>query len=309
VAERPIETRISGSTRKGVFMQLSGSRTNSSITLPVRIFFSGHEQTAPSHACGPGVWPHYLLHYVLAGHGTFTSGGNTFRLNAGDGFLIIPGVISSYKASEESPWEYCWIGFDGRDAGNTLNSCGINAENPVFHAPSFEKGKGGLHIGTEPEQEYMTIGDVLLSINNVLRQEPENVYLHLSLLYRFFALLQPGSAPGHRDSTGYLQKAVDYIQNNYAYDIKIRDVARYVGIDRTYLYKLFCQELGMSPQQYLIGYRLSVAKQMLTSTGLRVSEIANSCGFVDSTSFCHQFRGQFLMTPSQFRKAPGGSPV
>ena len=288
-------------------MQLSGSKTNSSISLPLRIFFSGHEQTAPSHACGPGVWPHYLLHYILAGNGMFTSGGRTWHLSAGDGFLIIPGVVSSYKASEENPWEYCWIGFDGRDAKNTLNSCGINSENPVFHMPSFEKTENDIRI--DPGQKYTAIGEVLLSINEVLLREPENVYLHLSLLYRFFALLQPGSAAGHKDSTGYLQKAIDYIQNNYAYDIKIRDVARYVGIDRTYLYKLFSQELGTSPQQYLISYRLSVAKQMLTTTSLRVSEIANSCGFVDSTSFCHQFRGQFLMTPSQFRKAPGGSPV
>ena len=97
-------------------MQLSGVRGNTSISLPVRIFFSGHEQTAPSHACGPGVWPHYLLHYVLAGEGAFTSGGRTWHLKAGDGFLIIPGVVSSYRASEEKPWEYCWIGFDGRDA-------------------------------------------------------------------------------------------------------------------------------------------------------------------------------------------------
>lgn len=286
-------------------MQLSGVRGNTSISLPVRIFFSGHEQTAPSHGCGPGVWPHYLLHYVLAGKGTFTSGGRTWHLNAGDGFLIIPGIVSSYRASQEQPWEYCWIGFDGRDAKNTLNFCKVNAENPVFSAcVQAEKAKG-----EGPEKQNMAIGEVLLSINDALHEEPENVYLQLSLLYRFFALLQPGSITGNKDSTGYLQKAIDYIQNNYAYDIKIRDVARYVGIDRTYLYKLFCKELGSSPQQYLISYRLSVAKQMLTSTTLRVSEIANSCGFVDSTSFCHQFRSQFLMTPSQFRKAPGGSPV
>ena len=289
-------------------MQLSGVRGNTSISLPVRIFFSGHEHTAPSHACGPGVWPHYLLHYVLAGEGAFTSGGRTWHLKAGDGFLIIPGVVSSYRASEEEPWEYCWIGFDGRDAKNTLSTCGVNADNPVFSAGSLRQ-KEEKPREEEPEKKDMGIGGVLLSINDVLHEEPENVYLHLSLLYRFFALLQPESITGNKDSTGYLQKAIDYIQNNYAYDIKIRDVARYVGIDRTYLYKLFCQELGTSPQQYLISYRLSVAKQMLTTTSLRVSEVANSCGFVDSTSFCHQFRSQFLMTPSQFRKAPGGSPV
>lgn len=299
-------------------MQIAGFQNSTSVSLPVRIFFSGHEQTAPSHACGPGVWPHYLLHYVLAGGGTFTSGGRTWQLKAGDAFLIIPGVISSYQASEENPWEYCWIGFDGRDAKDTLKACGLNAENPVYtacYAPD-QAGAGEPHAPMRGQREEKVsveegreIGQVLLSINDVLVEEPENVYLQLSLLYRFFALISPRRTRVQKDSTGYLQKAVDYIQNNYAYDIKIRDVARHVGIDRTYLYKLFSQEVGASPQQYLISYRLSVAKQMLSSTTLRVSEIAYSCGFVDSTSFCHQFRAQFLMTPSQFRKAPGGRPV
>ena len=299
-------------------MQIAGFQNSTSVSLPVRIFFGGHEQTSPSHACGPGVWPHYLLHYVLAGKGTFTSAGRTWKLNAGDAFLIIPGVISSYQASEENPREYCWIGFDGRDARDTLKACGLNAESPVYSAcaGSAEIGAGAARSGSGERREgnvsaneSREIGQVLLSINELLVEDPENVYLQLSLLYRFFALISPPRTRVQKDSIGYLQKAIDYIQNNYAYDIKIRDVARHVGIDRTYLYKLFCQEVGTSPQQYLISYRLSVAKQMLSSTSLRVSEIAYSCGFVDSTSFCHQFRGQFLMTPSQFRKAPGGRPV
>lgn len=76
---------------------------------PVRLYFSGHEQTSPSHACGPGIWPHYLLHYVLSGAGTFQSEKQSWRLTAGDAFLIIPGVVSAYAASSTDPWEYCWI--------------------------------------------------------------------------------------------------------------------------------------------------------------------------------------------------------
>lgn len=89
---------------------------------PIRLYFSGHEQTPPSHACGPGVWPHYLLHYVLSGCGTFRSGGKAWHLSAGDGFLIFPGTVSAYAADSLSPWEYCWIGFDGRDASQILSS-------------------------------------------------------------------------------------------------------------------------------------------------------------------------------------------
>lgn len=103
---------------------------------PVRLYFSGHEQTSPSHACGPGIWPHYLLHYVLSGTGTFQSEKQSWRLTAGDAFLIIPGVVSAYAASSADPWEYCWIGFDGRDAADILSACGLTAASPVYHSSS-----------------------------------------------------------------------------------------------------------------------------------------------------------------------------
>lgn len=278
----------------------------------VRIFFTGYEPTPPLHACGPGVWPHYLLHYILSGTGTFCSGQKKWQLSAGDAFLIIPGTVCSYTSDEVSPWEYCWVGFDGRDCKDILNSCGLTQECPVFSGSNAGAGRDGLcgDISNKEENEKnASIGECLLSLNDTFYHDSSNTYLHLSLLYRFFSLLSPQAGAGQNDASGYIKHAVEYIQHNYAYDIQILDVARYLGIDRTYLYKLFSRELGISPQQYLINYRLTMAKQLLSSTALRVSEIANSCGFADSASFCHHFRAQFSITPTQFRRELGTAPV
>lgn len=274
---------------------MSGNQQQPYTQQSIRIFFSGYEQTPPGHACGPGVWPHYLLHYVLSGTGTFRSGSKTWNLSAGDAFLIIPGTVCSYASDEENPWAYCWIGFDGRDCSDILGFCGLTQECPVFHRESKEKNA--------------LIGECLLSLNNAFYHDAGNTYLHLSLFYRFFSMLSPQVGAGRNDASGYIKQAVEYIQHNYAYDIKILDVARHLGIDRTYMYKLFTRELGLSPQQYLLNYRLTMAKQLLSSTTLRISEIANSCGFADSASFCRHFRAQFAITPTQFRKERGDFPV
>lgn len=295
--------------------KMSGSYTQQS----GRIFFTGYEPTQPLHACGPGVWPHYLLHYVLSGAGTFFGGQKKWRLSAGDAFLIIPGAVCSYISDEASPWEYCWVGFDGRDCKDILHSCGLTPECPVFFgnrallasgAPSAKEAPfpNGL-FPVKDGKKNASPGEALLSLNDAFHRDSSNTYLHLSLLYRFFSLLSPQAGAGQNDASGYIKHAVEYIQHNYAYDIKILDVARYLGIDRTYLYKLFSRELGISPQQYLINYRLIMAKQLLSSTALRVSEIANSCGFADSASFCHHFRAQFSITPTQFRRELGTAPV
>lgn len=105
----------------------------------------------------------------------------------------------------------------------------------------------------------------------------------------------------------YLEKAYEYIRNNYSYPVKISGIARYIGIDRSYLYKLMMEELQMAPQQYLIEYRLNRAKEMLKNDQMTVTEIAYSCGFKDAPSFCRHFKKRNGITPKQYRRNGDGS--
>lgn len=91
-------------------------------------------------------------------------------------------------------------------------------------------------------------------------------------------------------ATLYFQKASEYIKNNYAYPIQISDVARYVGIDRSYLYRIFMEHENISPKQYLLKHRLQMATQLLCSSTCTITEAALSCGFRDAPSFCNYFR-------------------
>ena len=96
------------------------------------LHFCGWEKCAPGHAFGPAVRRHYLFHFILRGTGFFERGGRRVALEAGQGFLILPGESTFYAASQNDPWEYCWIGFDGADAPRLLRECGLGADNFVF---------------------------------------------------------------------------------------------------------------------------------------------------------------------------------
>ena len=70
-----------------------------------------------------------------------------------------------------------------------------------------------------------------------------NQYRLQSLLYNFFAVLTQdavvdGSEEESKESI-YISHAIQYIRNHYADDLKVVDIANYVCIDRSYLYKLF----------------------------------------------------------------------
>lgn len=89
----------------------------------------------------------------------------------------------------------------------------------------------------------------------------------LELLGYFYLILSRITSSSQIAQTSpeelYLQKALDYIHNNYGYPIYIQNLSRQIGIDRSYLYKLMERKFHLSPQQYLIEYRLTKAREML----------------------------------------------
>ena len=95
---------------------------------------------------------------------------------------------------------------------------------------------------------------------------------------------------------------MEFIQRNYCDPIKVTDVADYVCINRSYLYTLFENTLGMSPQQFLSTYRLTRAAEMLLLPQLPVESIALSCGYSDPLVFTKAFKQMKGMSPSVYRR-------
>ena len=75
-------------------------------SLGLAVYSCGVQRCGAHHSWGPAVRDHYLIHYITSGHGVFTSGGKTYSLSSGDGFLVTPSHVVSYVADEDDPWEY-----------------------------------------------------------------------------------------------------------------------------------------------------------------------------------------------------------
>ena len=99
----------------------------------------------------------------------------------------------------------------------------------------------------------------------------------------------------------YVHQALEYIRNNYANGITVGDVARYVALNRSYLFTLFRRVLDISPQEYLARFRLTRAQEQLILTDASVTNIAVSCGYQDPQVFSKAFKQQFGITPVKYR--------
>ena len=251
--------------------------------------FCGYARCQPLHSFGPAVRPNYVLHYILERRGLYQAGERRYRLEAGEGFLIEPNVPTFYQADQKEPWSYLWVGFGGSRAGEYLNAMGLSARHPIFACDRDQE----LYSIVRDMMEHNTFG-----IADDLRRN--------GLLGVFLSVLAQGAGVVARDEEDkgnqYVKKAVSFIQSNYCNPIKVTDVADYVCINRSYLYTLFQNYLGMSPQQFLSTFRITKARELLDSTSYPIESIALSCGYNDALVFTKAFRAMKGMSPSQYRR-------
>ncbi|MCI8354327.1 MAG: AraC family transcriptional regulator [Lachnospiraceae bacterium] len=249
----------------------------------------GLSRTEPLHSFGPAIKPHYLIHFILSGKGKFSMGGKEYPLEQGYGFLILPEELAFYQADEEDPWTYVWVGFGGSLAPDMVRSMGMSLSNPIFRS---EKGEE-LYQAVKDMMEHNTFG-----VANDLRRNGQ-LHLFLSLIAQGASLEEKGES---RRADNYVRRAVEFIQGNYCNPIRITDVADYVCINRSYLYTLFHESTGMSPQQFLTTFRITKATELLQLTDLPVESIALSCGYTDPLVFSKSFKQMKKMSPSAYRK-------
>ena len=252
----------------------------------------GDEPCEPGHSYGPGSRDKYLIHFILSGKGTFSTGGRTWQLHSNQAFIIYPGQEISYKADEEDPWEYIWVGFHGTLVDSYLESAGININTGVIDIP-----------------EDSVIPSIIRRILNAKELTYPNELLRQSYLLALLAtLISYNDEPSNDDENiycypqmVYTEEAMHYISKEYMYDISVVDIADKIGITRSYLAKCFNNTIKMSPKQYIIKFRMEKACELLKTTNLNITETGESVGYTNSLTFSKAFKNYYGISPIEWR--------
>lgn len=252
------------------------------------VYNVGFQKCTPAHQWGPGIRDHYLIHYIISGSGTYLVNGTTYPLHAGDCFLVYPNTEVTYTADHREPWEYAWVGFTGSDASIILKATDFLPESPVIR---------GNPLGETIHRQILHIYDAR---GNGLEHAVEmtgRLYTMLSLF------MQTASREKTADTaSSYVQKGVEYIAANYSYAITVKDIADYVGLSRSHLFRSFENVLHVSPKEYLTSFRMKQACYLLEHSDLSITAIANSVGFDNSLYFSKIFHRQKGISPREYRK-------
>ncbi len=96
-------------------------------------------------------------------------------------------------------------------------------------------------------------------------------------------------------------KCVDYIYNNLHKRILISDLAKFTGLNESYLSRLFKKETGLTVTQYVQNEKLNAARNMLTFSDYHPSQIASLLAFSNQSYFIKVFSEKNGVTPKKYR--------
>lgn len=269
------------------------------LTEELYLTFCGVEQCTPGYTVGPRIRNNYHLHVVLSGKGTLSAAGKTIPLHAAQAFLLKPGEPVLYQADEQDPWRYCWVSLNGVQAKRYMEAA-------------------GFPDGVNAKDCYVDGNEFLLLVNRLLECTELTVFNELrrqGLAMEYLALMIESTARGEQarrrhdySPDVYVEHALDVIRYQYA-TVKVSDVARSIGINRSYLTSIFKKKTGFSPQEYLLQCRLNAARDLLLNTDHSVQEVARQVGYENPLTFSKMFKNAYGVSPRNYRlQAGSGAP-
>ena len=190
-------------------------------------------------------------------------------MGPGDLFVIPPFAETFYRASQEHPWEYIWIGFTCR--GELPLSLGDTAFCP----------------------------EALSVFNEMKRCESLSGGRSAFLCARLWDLFSLLSESRSREKD-FVEDALACIHSEYMNDLTVEQIAGRLNLDRSYFSVRFKERMGISPKQYLVRYRMSLAAKLMTENQKSVSVAAYSVGYPDIFSFSKMFKRCYGVSPQEY---------
>lgn len=218
--------------------------------------------------------------YILEGSCTYRfQDGQSFTVNEGDIlYLAYRSDYIMYIHTENYRFIFCDFEFDGEDPRKSA------VYTPEDSSDAENKFNKLLHA-------YRTLS-------------PRSFSQWVCVLYEIYGMiLQEENKPyRERDVRAKIESAKLYLEENYADpDFRVEFLAKQLDVSEVYFRRLFKEQYGISPVQYLTSVRLKNAKELMKYPFLSLEECALQSGFSSVQYFCRVFKKETNVTPAKFR--------
>lgn len=143
-----------------------------------------------------------------------------------------------------------------------------------------------------------------IAVHRASREDATGLELESSLIDLLAGIMIRHGDPAPRlPKCGQEQQAVnrirEYIHAHYAMDVNLKDLATIAQMSEFQVLRAFRKETGLTPHVYLNQVRLVQSKQLISS-GLSMTDVANTVGFFDQSHLVRHFKRSYGFTPGQY---------
>ncbi|MCD6009426.1 AraC family transcriptional regulator [Halomonas sp. IOP_31] len=242
----------------------------------------------------PHAHDEYAFGVTLAGRQDFFSGGRFHRSPPGNVIQFNPGEVHDGQPGGDSTLGYVMAYVSTAqleaafaDATGRESAGHFRSRDTLIHDPLLRDGILELvrlvtqQVGSRIDQEYA-------------------LYRIAGRLVQRAGRFQPGATAGRPDAL--LKRAKDYVLTHLEEDMSLDDLSQAAHLSKYHFLRLFRQQFGMTPHQYVINCRINAARHAL-ETGAPPSEVAFRYGFADLSHFNRRFKRIYGMTPYQYQRS------
>ncbi|MEE8680912.1 MAG: AraC family transcriptional regulator [Olsenella sp.] len=227
----------------------------------------------------------YLVFYTLGGAGIIEQGGQSVTLGQNQALLMDCRAPQRYVTDPvRHHWYHLWAHVNGAGADAISQAMGLPKLQPVSLPLADVKPIFETIFENMKKEGYIESLTTSLAVDKLLTS----------------IALAPDSR-GSFVEFDAVSVARRYMEEHYAEDLHVDDVAREAAISTSQLIRLFKRQLGTTPHSYLLRYRITQAKELLAETSLPVATIARQVGFASESNFSYRFGEMCGQSPSAYR--------
>lgn len=233
----------------------------------------------------------YLFFIVADGEGSLSYEGKTYALEKGACVFIDCRKTYSHATSPTKLWTLEWCHFDGPTLGSVYDKYVERGGRPVFMPENAEAFK-------ENWDRLFT----LAKGSDYVRDMKINESLGSLLTLLMVESWHPEDAAEMAVKKSSVVAVKAYLDECFAKKITLDELSTNFYVNKYYLTRVFKEQYGQSINAYLLGVRITRAKQMLRFTEKSVEEIGMECGLGQLHYFSRVFREVEGMPPSKYRE-------
>lgn len=245
--------------------------------------WTGHYYCSSDYFTKRETFPTLLLMYVEKGRFHVEYRNKTAIAVKGD--LILLDCVEPHYYHAHEGLEFFFYGFEGGNSRDMVQQI-LNTRGFLIRSPNNQQISKLLKTTMDYYEKH----------------EIENPYEASMRIYKLLMLLMSQRELYQPIKNNPVEQCLVYIHDNLNRVITLEELAKLVNLTSPYLSKIFKQEMGASPREYILNTRMNKAKLLLAQTSKTISEIALETGYSNASSFTNLFTENIGCSPTMFRK-------